>query len=179
ALGHDGAGVALSGYGAIRAAERAALERAATVVALGERDQQRLADAGVGAVRMDELLRRDGARQAAGGELPPVGCDGSTEQRELLQSLGRSPVDLGADPLPSSFAFGPADRRAAEQRLVVAEQQGAQQILVTDPVALARWALVTRDGTWRRARARAVLPHQLLPSPARLAASNPARSEAS
>jgi len=80
------------------------------------------------------------------------------EQCELVRALGHEPVDVGPDPLPRRFSLSPDARREAEERLARAEAAGAEALLVADPAALARWALLTRDGTWRSSRLRPVLP---------------------
>ncbi|MFW5740527.1 MAG: hypothetical protein ACOC1F_09195, partial [Myxococcota bacterium] len=86
-----------------------------------------------------------------------VAIDGSEPQRKLVTALGYTPVDVGPDPLPARFAFSPQERRRAEQRLLAAERAGAPALLVSDPLALARWATITRDGAWRSSRVLPVL----------------------
>jgi len=80
----------------------------------------------------------------------------------MIAALGHLPVDLGADPLPSGFHLTPAQREAAERYLEAAEAAGARALLVSSPQALARWAIVTRLGTWRSSLVRPVMAHQLV-----------------
>lgn len=104
---------------------------------------------------VDDLLRTRGStlpRPPAGTK---VACDGTTAQRDLLQALGYEPVEVGADPLPDRFRLSPEERKVALARLLAAERAGASALLVSDPRALARWAMVTRYGAWRASR---VLP---------------------
>jgi hypothetical protein len=106
----------------------------------------------------------DGMLRERGEELPrpPAGsrvaCDASRPgQRELLRALGHEIIDVGPDPLPERFALTPELRAEGERRLERAEAQGAGALLVDDISALARWSLITRDGTWRSSRIRPVL----------------------
>ena len=108
-----------------------------------------------GSVVMDTLLRERGALLPR----PPTKCkvavDGTAAQRSLIDALGYEAVDVGPDPLPSRFAFSADERELAARRLLAAERAGASVMLVNDPMALARWATLTRRGAWRTSR---VLP---------------------
>jgi len=79
----------------------------------------------------------------------------------LIDALGHTPVDVGLDPLPPGFRISPVLRNEAERRLRDAEAAGAETLLVSDPQALARWAMITRRGTWRSSRVLPVMAHQL------------------
>jgi F420-non-reducing hydrogenase iron-sulfur subunit len=109
------------------------------------------------AALVDALLARQGDALARAPERSRVACDGSQAQLELLAALGYEPVDAGPDPLPQRFTLSPELRRQAEQRLARAEAQGARALLVDGPAALARWAMLTRDGTWRSSALRPTL----------------------
>ena len=101
---------------------------------------------------LDELLRTKGATLPRPPITSKVGTDGSAIQNGLVRALGYEPVNVGPDPLPRRFAFSPDDRSRAERRLSAAQQAGAVALLVNDPMALARWATITRRGSWRTSR---------------------------
>lgn len=96
---------------------------------------------------------------------PPVkvriAFDGSPEQKAVIEALGHEPVDVGPDPLPDSFSLSREDRVRAEARLAAADAAGAVATLAPGHLTLARWAMLTRDGTWRSTRTRPVLAHTL------------------
>jgi len=116
---------------------------------------------GEGVVVVDPLLCERGARLPRPPHVAKVATDGSREQRMLVEALGYEPVDVGPDPLPSGFTFSRDARRLAAQRLVEAEKAGSPVLLATDPKALARWALLTRQGAWKSSRVLPVLGIQL------------------
>jgi coenzyme F420-reducing hydrogenase delta subunit len=120
-----------------------------------------LEQAGAPALGLDDLLRQRGRELARPARREPVACDGTPEQSALLDALGYEPLDVGPDPLPESFALTPGLRVAAERRLARAEAGGAACLLASSPMALARWALVTRQGSWRSSRVSAALGVQL------------------
>ena len=128
---------------------------------LCRRMKERLDERGVEATPLSDLLI---ARFTAIPR-PPVrvriAYDGSTEQKAVIEALGHEPVDVGHDPLPDSFALSREDRVRAEARLAAADAAGAAALLVPGHLTLARWAMLTRDGTWRSTRTRPVLPHTL------------------
>ncbi len=136
------------------------LDDASAVYTLSADDARALAKAGIDATPLDELLLERG-REHAGGESRPVACDGSPTAVKLIETFGHRPVDVGPDPLPERFAFSPVERLRAEERLQLAEREGATALLVLDPLALVRQALITRDGTWRSSRVLPVLAPQL------------------
>jgi hypothetical protein len=114
------------------------------------------------AIPLDRLLAE------LGGCLPrletpeKVACDGKNElQLQLLQSLGYTAVDVGPDPLPDRFTLCPTYRKQADARLAKAEELGAHWLLTEGIRSLARWAMVTRDGSWRSAHVAPVLGIQL------------------
>ena len=121
-----------------------------------------LGNSPAGATPLDRLLC-DRAEHLPRPRTPiRVACDGTRPgQRELIAALGHEPVDVGPDPLPPRFSLSPDLRRQAEERLQRAEAAGAQALLVEDPAVLARWALVTREGTWRSSRVRPLLALEL------------------
>lgn len=109
------------------------------------------------AISVDDLLRARGKELPRAPRGSRIAIDGSESQRQLALALGYEPVDVGPDPLPNLFTFPPAARIEAEARLVAAERQGAAALLVDNPRALARWAMITRVGAWRESRVRPVL----------------------
>jgi hypothetical protein len=156
-----GTGIACGAIAPGSLAKRPALLEASTVFALCAADAAALRALGVAATPIETLLRE---RRA---ELPPpagaarIACDGTAEERALVEALGHEPADAGPDPLPSRFAISPAERAAAEARLERAERLGVGALLVRDPFALARWALVARQGSWRASRVAPAMPHQI------------------
>lgn len=114
-------------------------------------------DSGPNVALVDALLARQGDALARAPQRCRVACDGSQVQLDLLATLGYEPVDAGPDPLPRRFTLSPQLRGQAEHRLARAEAQGARALLVDGPAALARWAMVTRDGTWRSSSLRPTL----------------------
>jgi NAD-dependent dihydropyrimidine dehydrogenase PreA subunit/coenzyme F420-reducing hydrogenase delta subunit len=110
---------------------------------------------------IDDLLRSRGStlpRPPAGTK---VAFDGTANHHDILQALGYEPMDIGTDPLPDRFRLSPEERKLALARLVAAERAGAAALLVSDPRALARWAMVTRFGAWRASRVPPFLGVQL------------------
>jgi bidirectional [NiFe] hydrogenase diaphorase subunit len=133
----------------------------APVLTLSSAEAATMRRHGVDARSLDELLLVHADQLGHPGGDRPVGCDGSDEQASLLRALGFEPIDVGPDPLPDAFAFSPVARKAAEDRLAAAERGGARAILAPTPRALARFALITREGTWRSSRVLPLMPHQL------------------
>jgi coenzyme F420-reducing hydrogenase delta subunit len=128
-------------------------------------EREGLGRAGVEALALDDLLRQ------RGGELPPpmpgtVACDGSPEQVSLVEALGHRALSVGPDPLPDGFSLTPQLRAAADERLARVEAGGARALLAPSPLALARWALICRQGSWRQSRVWPVLGVQLAARPA-------------
>jgi len=160
-LGHDRVGIEVAGCGQLAPSRVERLWRARTVYALSSADRALLAARGVQAVTLDGLLLDGGAAlpRPAGGT--KVACDGTPEQAAMIEALGCEALDAGPDPLPEGFALSPGDRDRAEERLVRVEEGGATALLVPDALALARWGLVAREGTWRSSRVTPVLAHQL------------------
>ena len=160
-LGHDGVGIEVAGRGQLAPSRVDRIGIARVVYALSPADKALLAASGVPAVTLDGFLLDggEGLPRPAGGTR--VACDGTPEQVAMIEALGCEAVDAGPDPLPEGFALSPSDRGRAEERLVRAEQAGATALLVPDALALARWALVAREGTWRSSRVTPVLAHQL------------------
>lgn len=165
-LGLPGAGIWLgegaSGFKGRRSSDAGrAGDAAVSVVALAPVDAPELTRAGLAVTALDDLLRE----AAASWPRPPapvaVGCSGSPAEIALIEALGYRAVDVGPDPLPDSFAMTPEDRRRAEARLAAADRAGAAALYCPDPTSLARWAIVTRQGTWRSTRARPALGVQL------------------
>ena len=116
---------------------------------------------GIEARGVDELIRVQAHESGRPGGGRRVGCDGSGEQVALLEALGFEPVDVGPDELPDAFTFSPAHRAKADARMLAAERQGARAVLAPSPRALARLALITREGTWRSGRVLPLMAHQL------------------
>jgi hypothetical protein len=131
-----------------------------SVFTLCEPVQHKLADAGVPATIVADLLRTRGSALAPPAVRARVATS-SADQRSLVEALGYEAVDVGPDPLPDSFSLGPEHRSMAEKRLVSAERQGAIALLVPGPVSLTRWAMLTRHGTWRSSHVLPVMPHGL------------------
>jgi hypothetical protein len=114
-----------------------------------------------GAVMLDDLLRSRGSQLPSPPCPAKVGIDGSEAQAELVRALGHEPVDVGPDPLPNRFAFSSRERMLAQERLVALDRAGASALLVNGPLALARWATLTRVGAWRGSRVLPMLGVQL------------------
>lgn len=108
------------------------------------------------AMTINDLLAQYGAALPRPADKMKIACAGP-DQTKLLEALGYEPVDVGPDPLPDSFSISPQARLRAEQRLARAEKKGAWALLVDGPCTLARWALLTREGTWRSSRLRPLL----------------------
>lgn len=110
---------------------------------------------------LDDVLRgrgRDLPRPAQGMK---VAFDGTEANRILIEALGYEPVDIGSDPLPDHFSLTAQDRKRAVGTLAEAERAGAHALLVANPRALARWAMMTRAGSWRSHRVQPILGVQL------------------
>jgi hypothetical protein len=90
-----------------------------------------------------------------------VAFDGTEANRILIEALGYEPVDIGSDPLPDHFSLTAQDRKRAVGTLAEAERAGAHALLVANPRALARWAMMTRAGSWRSHRVQPILGVQL------------------
>jgi len=129
------------------------LARASRIYHLDPAMAEALAGEGLEAASVDDLLRSEGGRLPRPGTPLVVACHGE-DQLSLVQALGHRPMDVGPDPLAGvvGIACSPGYRTQAEQHLARAEDQGAQALLVSSPQALARWALMTRQGTWRSSR---------------------------
>ncbi len=123
--------------------------------------RDRLADQGIEASPLSDLLIARFAAIPRPVARARVACDGSNEQRALIEALGYEPVDAGPDPLPDSFSLSREDRIRAEARLALADRADALAMLVPGQLSLARWAMLTREGTWRSTRAHPVVAHQL------------------
>jgi len=117
---------------------------------------------GVEALSLEQLLLERAAEPTAGATALRVAWNGSDEGRRLIEALGHNPVDLGEDPMPPSFTLSPVERRDAEEYLQRADTAGANAFLVTNPMNLARWGMITREGGWRSSRVLPVLAHQLV-----------------
>ena len=120
---------------------------------------RRLAEAGRQVTLVDEWLSHQHSGQP--GVKLKVACFSSPQATRLIEALGHEPLELGDDPLPSRFCMSPRDRMAAELTLQQARQGGARALLVPSPLALARWALICRHGTWRASTVGPVLGVQL------------------
>lgn len=142
-------------------AEPQTLRRAPAVYVLSAQGKGARATAGVKTVGLDDLVLQQRARFLPPPVRAAVACDASSGERLLVEALGYDPVDVGPDPLPDRFAFSPDDRRRADARLRTADGHGAAAMLVSDPLSLARWAMLTRHGTWRSSRVLPVMPHAL------------------
>ena len=110
---------------------------------------------------VDELLRERGSELSRPAVRAKVAMDGSGLESALVLALGHEPVDVGPDPLPDRFALSAELRAQAAARLRRAEALGAAALLVSGPRALARWALLTRRGTWSTSRVVPVLGVEL------------------
>jgi coenzyme F420-reducing hydrogenase delta subunit len=158
ALGASGAGV---WPGLAAGAGVAHLKAASAVYTLAADDAAAASVSGVRAVHVCDLIcaRREALKA------PPVrakvACDAGGPQAELVRTLGYEPVDVGPGDASTRFALSPAERARAEVRLVAAEHAGAQAILVPGTTALARMAMMSRQGAWRSTRVRPVSPCQL------------------
>ncbi len=161
-LGVKGAGVQIAGCGPPRPHHAALFQDASAVYTLSAGEAQALSTIGVEAVPIARLIQERAADLPRPVHAAPVACDGSAEAMATIEALGHLPVALGADPLPSGFHLTPAQREAAERYLEAAEAAGARALLVSSPQALARWAIVTRLGTWRSSRVRPVMAHQFV-----------------
>ena len=128
------------------------------VYTLDADDAQELREAGLEVTLMDDLLREQ--RRACSPSLP-VACFDIQGSAELVEALGHEPLEVGPDPLPPDFSMSPRDRMTAELLLQRAQSRGARLLLVSSPMALARWALICRHGTWRASTIRPVLGVQL------------------
>jgi len=160
-LGVKGAGIACGALTGAAIAKRSELREAGEVFVLSEADASALGALGIEANLLEGFLLERRADLAPPPAAVPVACDGLAGECALIEALGLEPVDAGPDPLPSSFIISPTERVAAEARLVRAEGHGATALLVRDPFTLARWALVTRQGSWRGSRVAPAMPHQI------------------
>jgi len=133
----------------------------APVLTLSSAEASAMRGNGVHARGLDELLLVRAADLGRPGAGRKVACDGGEEQVALLEALGFRPVDVGPDELPDSFTFSPVDRKKADERLASAERRGARAVLAPNPRALARLALLCREGTWRSSRVLPLMAHQL------------------
>ncbi|MEW6072395.1 MAG: 4Fe-4S dicluster domain-containing protein [Planctomycetota bacterium] len=161
ALGSERVGVHVGGCGIVAPHHVSTFPAARRVIALCFGEADGLAAVGVRAVAIDRLLLERAGVWPRPARATRVACDGSEEAERLIAELGHEPVDVGLDPLPVGFRISPVRRREAERRLAAAEAGGARTLLVPDPASLARWAMVTRRGTWRSSRIRPVMAHQL------------------
>ncbi|MBW2454447.1 MAG: 4Fe-4S dicluster domain-containing protein [Deltaproteobacteria bacterium] len=160
-LGEADVGVAVSGCGTLGPRDVKALADAPTVITLGGPDQQLLTTMRLSVTSLEGLIV-DRAQQLRRPASPTkVACDGSRAAKRLVEALGYEVVDLGSDPLPDTFSLTPDHRGAGDERLRAAERAGARVLLVPDPRALARWASLTRDGTWRPTPVVPMMAHQL------------------
>jgi len=160
-LGVVGVGVAVGGCGTLSPRDVKALADAPVVWTLGGPDQQLLTTMRLRVATIDGLITDRGAELDRPRVPTKVACDGSAQALALLAALGYEAVDLGADPLPDSFSLSPEHRNLATARLQAAQQAGAQVLMVPEPRALARWALLTRDGAWRLSSVVPLMAHQL------------------
>jgi coenzyme F420-reducing hydrogenase delta subunit len=113
---------------------------------------------------LDDVLRGWGSTlPRPGAPLEVAYLDGDPATRELIVALGHRPLDAGVDPLhaSTSFSLSPGGRLAAERVLQFVADRGSRTLLVRDPVQLCRWAILTRQGTWRSSRPRPLLGIQL------------------
>lgn len=116
---------------------------------------------------IDDVVREGAAKLARPRSPLVVAADARQPQAEIVTALGHRVVDVGPDPLPCNevhrgFALTPDDRRRADERLGAAEAAGARHLLVSGIEAYVRWALCTREGSWRSSRVRPVLPVELV-----------------
>jgi hypothetical protein len=160
-LGLTGAGIDCGAFSVGAVAKRPILREAGLVVALSGADAAALRALGLDATTLEALPAVGDRELPAPPAQARVACDGSPIERALLEALGLEPVDAGPDPLPGRFAISPDERAAAEARLERAEGEGARALLVRDPHALARWALVARHGSWRSSTIAPAMPHQI------------------
>jgi coenzyme F420-reducing hydrogenase delta subunit len=151
------AGVWIGPPGSLEGVDLAPLRSASSVITLDAAEATRLAKAGVDATPLDALVAKEAAR------LP---CPAPVQVATLSPTpvpgaLGHRTLDLGPDPLAERLGATRAERSAAEALLAKADQAGARALVVPDADALLRWALVTRQGTWRSSQVRPALPLQL------------------
>jgi|GEM_PF-103806 len=156
-FGYARTGIQLGPWrGSVRASSAAAWRDGRVVFAMCRMHNADLERAGLRVVSVDDLLLDRGHRLPRPPVAAPVACDASdARQVRMIEALGYVPVDVGPDPLPDTYRLSPALRRQADERLQAAERLGASALLVGGPRSLARWAMIARDGTWRRSR---VLP---------------------
>ena len=151
------AGVWIGPPGSIEGVDLGPLRSASQVLTLDADEARRLQAAGVPATALDEVIAREASR------LP---CPAPVRVARLAATpvpgaLGLTTVEAGPDPLAAHLGATRAERIAAEALLVKADQAGARALVVPDVDALLRWALVTRQGTWRSSQARPALAVQL------------------
>jgi coenzyme F420-reducing hydrogenase delta subunit len=109
----------------------------------------------------DAWLRQQAARLPRPLRPARVATDGSAEANATVIALGHEPVEVGVDPLPAELSFSQADRRSAQTRLARAAELGAVALLLPDPRAWLRTALLVRPGAWRSSRVAPTLAVQL------------------
>ncbi len=156
------AGLQIGGLpGGLSPSEIAYLRQAPKVYTLCRSDKRALEALGVACSALDETVSNKAVLFPRPDQKTAIAYDGSDHDRETLEHLGFVPIDVGPDPLPPRFALTPTDRSAAEARIQKAEQLGAKALLVSDSLALARWALVARQGAWQTSRILPSLGHHL------------------
>ena len=134
------------------------LSGAELVFSLDPDEAHGLGEAGLDVTLVDDLLRERGRPADRTGK---VACLDNPGSRELAEVLGYEAVEMRPDPLPAEFSMSPRDRMTAERLLQRAQSLGARFLLVPSPVALARWAMICRQGTWRASTITPVLGVQL------------------
>jgi bidirectional [NiFe] hydrogenase diaphorase subunit len=159
-LGIEKPGIQVAGCGPPAPHHAELFASASTVFALSRAEARSLESIGVSAISLEDALLDHDALPSITGRAR-VACDGSGEATRIIEALGFTPVDVGKDPLPDGFAFSPLERANAERRLRDAEEAGAGALLLPDPLSMIRWALITREGTWRSSRLLPVLAHEL------------------
>ncbi|MBI5533192.1 MAG: hydrogenase iron-sulfur subunit [Deltaproteobacteria bacterium] len=160
-LGVPGAGVLPQAW-VVKGSEAARkLATRGNVYTLCKRGKMKLADAGVEATILADLLRDKASTLPRPPVRARIATDGTQDQGSLIEALGYEAVDVGPDPLPHAFSLSPEHRMLADKRLAAAEKQGAVGIVAPGPLTLTRWAMLTRHGTWRSTRVLPVMPHVL------------------
>ncbi len=138
------------------------LARAPVIVTLCQMAKEAVGKAGFLATCVDELIRERAARLPAAAPTT-VAVRAGSPQAALAAALGHRVLELTCDPLPDPLT--PELRAQVERELAALEAKGARGILVDGPLALVRWSLITRQGTWRSHRLRPLTGAQLALQP--------------